>query len=154
MKLRLRKAEESDVMLVFEWANDPVTRKMSFEQEKITLETHKKWFHDILSSKSHLLIVEFNKDDKWCPCAQVRFDESGEINVSIDHQYRGLHMASDIIKLSLSYAKEKLKMNKIIAHIKKENTPSIKAFEKAGFFFSKKTVIKNEQCLEYAYSFI
>lgn len=154
MKLRLRKAEENDMMLVFGWANDPLTRKMSFEKEKIDLETHKKWFHDILySGKCHLLIVEFSENDSWSPCAQVRFDENGEINFSIDIKYRGRHMAADIIKTSLVYAKEKLKINKIIAHIKKENKFSVKVFGKAGFSFSGKSVIKGYDCLEYTYSF-
>jgi len=40
----LRTASLADCELVFDWANDPVTRAMSFNQAQITRAEHVAWF--------------------------------------------------------------------------------------------------------------
>ena len=42
-KLYLRTADENDMDLLFQWANDPDVRKNSFHSEPISYETHKKY---------------------------------------------------------------------------------------------------------------
>lgn len=133
------------MMLVFNWANDPLTRQMSFNQEAIPFETHKKWFKDILAKK-WLFIIEL--DDR--SVAQFRIDNAGEISIAVASEYRGQHLAEPTIKMAVAQAK-KVGRDTIFAHIKPENTVSIRAFEKAGFIYIKDTTIKGNTCKEYVY---
>jgi len=124
MKLQVRPVTDKDLMLIFEWANDPLTRKMSFDQTPIPLESHNKWFRAVLdSSTTHLFIVETFASENWIPIAQVRFDEDGEISMSLASEYRGQGLATPVIQPAIDYAQNKniLPVNAVIAHIKHEN---------------------------------
>ena len=40
----LRQADEKDMDLIFQWANEPVVRKNSFTIDMIAYEEHKEWY--------------------------------------------------------------------------------------------------------------
>ena len=44
MILKFRKAEIKDSNLYFEWRNDPLVRKHSYNSKIIDLDSHNKWF--------------------------------------------------------------------------------------------------------------
>lgn len=44
-EISLREVTEADIGLLYEWINDPVCRKNSFNSHIITLEEHKDWFY-------------------------------------------------------------------------------------------------------------
>ena len=49
--MKIRDITQKDSKDLFEWRNDFGSRKMSFENKKITLEEHEKWFKkSIISS--------------------------------------------------------------------------------------------------------
>ncbi|RPI48332.1 MAG: UDP-2,4-diacetamido-2,4,6-trideoxy-beta-L-altropyranose hydrolase, partial [Chloroflexi bacterium] len=74
--VRARQARDTDARLVFEWANDPLTRAMSFHSEPIPWSDHERWFRRVTSPQGGvvLLIVEVEQDEGWVPCGQVRID--------------------------------------------------------------------------------
>jgi len=156
MRLRLRPVMEDDFMLLFKWANDPLTRRMSFDTTPISLEDHKKWFNNLLDHQStqYLFIVEGNKSNNWFPIAQVRFDENGEISVLLAKEFRGKQLAARVIRVGIDYIQRELPLEKIVAHIKPENIASVKAFERAGFRFTRETTVKCHPCLEYIYNIV
>ncbi len=131
----LRPANEKDMLLLFNWANDSDVRKNALNSEKIELENHKKWYLDkIKDLNSKIYILE--KDD--FPLGQIRFDKTDEnwnIDYSIDKKYRGLGLGGTIIELGMEQLKENLK-----AIVKIENVSSCKVFENLGFT----KAIKNE----------
>ena len=152
MKLKVRPAKENDLMLIFKWANDPLTRKMSFNQNPISLETHKEWFYKIVATHTHLFIVEGKNLDNWLPVAQVRVDKNGEISMSLASEFRGQHLATPVIKTVIDYCGNfNLPLKELVAHIKPENIASIKTFKRAGFHFVRETMINQHPCLEYIY---
>lgn len=152
MELRARPVTEDDMMVIFEWANDPVTREMSFSSEPILLETHKKWFARVLSSPDvHLLIIEGQESGRWHPVGQVRFDADGEISIALAPKFRGRGLGKSLLRTGIEYVIDKLKTKRITAHIKRENLASIKIFERAGFRFHRRTQYKGQKCLEYTY---
>lgn len=152
MKLRVRPAMEDDLMMIFNWANDSLTRRMSFNQNFIPLEDHKKWFNKVLSQrKTHLLIIEADKSNNWIPIAQVRVDEDGEISMSLVSQFRLQQLAKPVIKAGIEYIKNEFQIDELVANIKKENIASVKAFKKAGFQFFGETIVKGHLCLKYIY---
>jgi len=131
-----RTAVKSDEKLLFDWANDPVVRKQSFHSKPIDYQTHKKWFQAVLAdNKRYLWIAEFNQN----PVAQIRFDvveEYAVISISIDEKHRGKGLGSIILQKATKKFVNKKQLS-VVAYIKKENTASIKSFEKAGYRFVK-----------------
>ncbi len=152
MKLQARTASADDVMLMYGWANDPLVRDMSLNQGTVPLDTYKRFFsvlrHD---TDVLLLIVEGFDNEAWAPVAQVRLHADGAISVSVAADYRGRRLASSVISTALDFASGVFPLDTIIARIQHKNIASIRAFEGAGFTFSKETICKGQPCVEYVY---
>ena len=96
MDIKLREVTNEDLLLIFDWANEPFTRAMSFNEEPIPLENHKKWFNNVLNSDDiYLLVVE--EENNNIPIGQVRFDNKGVISISISKEFRGNKIAPKMI---------------------------------------------------------
>ena len=150
MDLRARKANHKDCALLFRWANDLQVLNMSFIRGTIPFDTYAKWFSSFLMDKDTLLlIIEGFLGGAWHPISQVRLHSDGEISMSIASEYRGLHLATPVILCALDFARGNFPVKTVIAHIRHENTPSIKAFEKAGFSLNGQATVKGQACLEY-----
>src|SRR5688572_30002070 len=98
MHLELRQASTLDVLTVFGWANDHVTRQSSFSVEPILFESHTKWFHQKVQDKNciYLLLWVDNK-----PAGQIRFDKTEEnyvISFGLDHKFRGKGLGVKILE--------------------------------------------------------
>jgi RimJ/RimL family protein N-acetyltransferase len=132
--ITLRRATSDDMMLYFEWANDPDVRKNSFSQEPIPLEAHKDWFTRKLNDTNAVLYV---LEVDGVPAGQIRFDlknDEAEIGFSIAQQFRGKGLGSDILRYSCAALwRDKGTFLLICGAVKTENTASNRAFERAGF---------------------
>lgn len=130
-----RPATEDDVMLYFEWANDPKVRSNSFNAEPIALESHRKWFSGKLKSNGTLMFVCIvNK----LPVGQIRFDEvtngNFEIDFSIDSKYRGRQLGRRILSDGVrALMKKRSGVSSITGKVKDENEASKRSFSSAGF---------------------
>lgn len=132
--LYFRFAEPEDVKDLFRWRNDEATRQASFNTDKISFEEHKKWFEETLADpKRNLFII----CDKQCnKLGQIRFDKKediAEINITINPNYRNQGVGSLALSKSLTICINNIYVKQIIAKVKKDNTASLKAFQKAGF---------------------
>ena len=84
----LKAAEESDMDILFEWANDPIVRQNSFHSERILYEDHKKWFYGILEASGCRQYIYICNNEK---IGQARITVNGfeaEISYSICPQKR------------------------------------------------------------------
>ena len=150
---QIRKATKDDMMLFFEWANEPTTRAMSFHSEPIPLENHKKWFANQLSAKdSYILVMELIVYGKKTPVGNVKFDAKGIIGISLDVHYRVRGLGAFIINQGLQFIAQNSSYPCIFAYIKEENKKSRIVFEQAGFVFSKNTQVSNTPCLKYTFT--
>lgn len=138
-QLTLRPVQSYDLLNIFELSNDDEVRRLSFNSDKIDLETHTKWFNAKLSSLSTVyFIAEF-----YCEFAgQVRYEINGKeavVGISISKNFRGLSLGDKILAKSAKLLYEKHnEILKIIAYIKQENVVSQKSFEKAGYVLIEK----------------
>jgi spore coat polysaccharide biosynthesis protein SpsF len=85
----LRNVELSDMEMLYEWANDPVTRSASFNMDHIPFDVHKKWFEEKINSKDLLFFIYHNNKQN---IGQVRLDIKDGIaiiNYSINPNFRG-----------------------------------------------------------------
>lgn len=133
--LTFRKAEKSDMQMVFDWANEEETRKQSFSTKPITWEEHVAWYEKSLNSRDRYLFICMHGD---IPVGLFRIDRLeeaiGEISYSIDKKYRGRGYALEMLKAG----EEVLKKNRIIvwdllAKVKKDNEASRHIFKVLGF---------------------
>lgn len=133
--LRLRPATTDDAKLIFDWANDPGVRAVSFSSEAIVWENHVKWFNARLADANYRIWVAM--DSVGTPLGQVRFQIEGEaaiISISLDANQRGKNRGSLLIwTASQKLFRELPALQEIHAYIKPDNQASIRAFEKAEF---------------------
>jgi RimJ/RimL family protein N-acetyltransferase len=132
--LKLRKLNNSDKKTTFIWANDSLTRKNSFSSKEIKYSDHSIWFDKKLDDENaYYLIGEINN----VRMGLIRFDYDVSnnayiIGITIDETFRGKKLSSPFLEKACEKFL-KTKDFKILAYIKKTNTSSIKAFERAGF---------------------
>ena len=132
--LYLRKADESDMDLLFKWANDPTVRENSFNTETIPYEDHVKWFNKVMEDESVLQFILMNEDT---PVGQIRLNvdgEEAEIGYSIAREFRGKGYGHAILRLAAdTVAKEHQEIKYLVAKVKPENTASNKLFQNEGY---------------------
>jgi RimJ/RimL family protein N-acetyltransferase len=133
--ISFRKASENDMMLYFNWTNEPSVRENSYQSELISLEKHQNWFYNKINDETCFMVVFENHIG--IPIGQVRIQKKDEntalIGISNDANHRGKGYASQMIQIA---SDEFLKHNSnfcISAYIKIENIASKKAFEKAKY---------------------
>lgn len=148
--ISVRKIEEGDKQITFEWANDPITRHNSFNSEYIEFEQHSKWFDSkINNSDNQHFICEFNSK----PAGLVRFDFDENVFVvglTISESFRGKKLASSFLKKAcIIFASTS--NAPIIAYIKEDNIASKKVFENVGFRVMSKVNIKGVNSVKYVY---
>jgi RimJ/RimL family protein N-acetyltransferase len=133
--LNFRRAEHSDVLLYYKWANDPMVRSQSFESDSIPFEQHAKWFSKKLADPECFMLVFFNEVSE--NVGQVRIEISGAqraiIGISIDEKFRGKLYGGEMLELSCVFFNELHPAITIDAFIKQENVRSQHVFAKAGF---------------------
>ena len=149
-EITIRDAKPNDSQLYYNWANDPIVRRMAFHSEPIPLESHCKWFEEKLKSeKSHLTVCYSGN----MPIGQVRFDEvregEYEIDISVDSEFRSKGLGREMLKVALDYVHDKYQINSFLAEVKVENIPSQKMFMSVGFVVKK---IEN-QIIYYKFQF-
>lgn len=129
----LREVQPEDKDVLFDWANDSQTRQNSFTSQSISYEEHERWFEKTLNSETRIQMI---MEKKGVPVGQIRIDidgEVGEIGYSIAPEYRGKGYGTVICKLMVDYARNNLKISKIIAQVKTNNVASKRCFFKNGF---------------------
>ena len=132
--LLLRRAEEGDCRLVWDWANDPDARAVSFSSVPIPWENHVNWFRSRLADPRCIFYIAI--DPEGAPVGQIRYEIDGNeavVSISIDRQCRGKGFGNAIISLASQKLFEVSDVAVIHAYTKPENTASIRAFIKAGY---------------------
>lgn len=145
-KIILRRANENDVDLLFDWANDKETRRNSFCEDEISYETHVAWLNELLKDNNRVQLI---MEEDGEPVGQIRLSFSGdvaEIGYSVEPKKRGCGYGKVMLTLVLEYVRENLPdVKKIVGQVKPSNVASYKAFVSCGFF-------DKYRLLEYDYS--
>lgn len=143
--LSFRRANEGDMMLYFEWANDDEVRKQSYKSGVIDLEDHKIWFLKKITDNDSLMLLF--EDEQKRPVGQVRFQkEDGNtsvIGVSVAKEFRRKGLAADILQMASDHFLSLFPGQMINAYIKISNIGSARAFAKAGFVFAEQLVMRD-----------
>jgi RimJ/RimL family protein N-acetyltransferase len=134
-RVGLRLATHADARLLWEWANDPVTRQASFSTSSIPWDDHLSWLRARLASPTSLMMV--GVDDAGGPIGQIRFEQSGavaEVHVSVAPARRGQGYGATLVRIGAARAFAHWgDVREVVGLIKVDNTLSARAFRAAGF---------------------
>lgn len=138
----LRKVTENDIDILFEWANDPLTREMSLNSDRISYETHTQWFYKKMQdSNCYFYILEHN----GTPAGTIRLDKASDfllpdayfISYGIAPVFRGMGLGNIILKLIEAEAKSLPSgIRYLVGKVKPENTASVCCFKANNFRIS------------------
>ena len=139
----LRQACEDDCQLIWEWANDPDVRQLSFSSDFIPWEEHLQWFAKKLSDPNCFQFIALDSNNT--PIGQIRFDiheKNAEVAVSLDKGKRQQGYGSILIRKGVVNLIRLTQINNIHAFIRAENKASIRVFQKAGFVYQNTEIVK------------
>jgi UDP-2,4-diacetamido-2,4,6-trideoxy-beta-L-altropyranose hydrolase len=132
--LRLRRVQEKDCRQLWEWANDPDVRPVSFVTEPISWERHMQWFYTKLGDPNAVLYVVVDSGD--APAGQVRYQIDGAtaaVSISLAPQFRGKGFGQLALKMATEDLFRTTATTQIDAYVKPNNTASLRLFARAGY---------------------
>jgi UDP-2,4-diacetamido-2,4,6-trideoxy-beta-L-altropyranose hydrolase len=140
-KYSLRSAQNYDIYMLYNWANEESVRENSLISDQISWERHAAWFaKKIYEKNSKLYILEVN----LLPTGIVRFEYSQElsaavISFSIDQAFRSRGYGKKILSMGM----KKYDGKRYVAYVKTCNEISIKIFESLNFIQTEYDQVQN-----------
>jgi RimJ/RimL family protein N-acetyltransferase len=135
--ISLRRVDFSDIEFLWYLRNQPEIYKYFKEACPVSWENHINWIIPIIL-KIKLKDVFIIQESK-VSIGQIRFNyDDTDISISILKEFQTKGIASKAITLAIKEIKKKKIVKVITAEIDKNNTSSIKLFEKLGFTFTRK----------------
>ncbi len=142
----LQPVREEDARLLWEWANDPSVRSVSFTRDPIAWEDHLRWFD--AKRKDAACLFYIARDDAGEPLGQIRFEareDEAEVSVSLDARHRGRGQGSALILAGSRKVFDTSRVRTLHAYIKDGNEPSVRAFTKAGYVFEAMATVRGQK---------
>ena len=133
--LKLRIGNADDCRTIWEWRNSPDSRAVAWSTDPIPWEHHQKWYHVKLNDPNFVLYMVVSESIEAIGQISFQIDEETAIlNFVIDANYRGLGLASTIIKLGCQELFSTTSVKEVHAFVKAGNERSVKAFLRTNFF--------------------
>ena len=132
--ITLRAATELDRELIWQWANDEVTRKASYSQANISWDEHVRWFDSMQREEKHKFYIAANGCKK--PVGQIRFVLDGNdaiVSFSVAPESRRRGYGKEILIKAAKKLFDETTVEQILAYVKSENVLSFRVFQRAGF---------------------
>jgi RimJ/RimL family protein N-acetyltransferase len=144
----IRLAVLDDVCLLWEWANDPITRVNSFNTEFISWNVHQSWYaKKMLSPESRHWIMELENT----PAGQIRYDrlsaDTAQVSFSVARVFRGRGLGTLLLKRTQPMAAEELAIKCVRGIALSHNLASHRTFVKAGFTAIERLRIASRECV-------
>ncbi|GGL54451.1 UDP-4-amino-4,6-dideoxy-N-acetyl-beta-L-altrosamine N-acetyltransferase [Sporolactobacillus putidus] len=131
---RLEDIKESHLEMVLNWRNQECIRKYMFHNERIAMEEHLRWFHQMTLNPFKWVKIFYLND---CPSGFVQInrlsDHDCEWGLYIGNQQAPRGAGTIMGYLTIRYIFEHLLLNKIYAEVVSFNKRSIAYHEKLGF---------------------
>ena len=133
----LKKANMDDLNDVWLWYSDPLSRKMSINQDSVNFENHCKWYKDNLNDPHNVMYIGFNDKHKigFSRFDSVLNEQFTFVSITLGNNFRGKNLSKSFLKMSIDFF---LSENNTIlkAKIKSDNISSIKCFKGCNFKLS------------------
>ncbi len=134
---------------IIEWRNNPEFNKFLNQPYKLTMELQQKWYANYLEDETQGLFVAVDRKNNK-PFATIGYTDYDKVNKVLisgrllvgEIEFRGSKEWDEVIKIVLDYFYNKLNVEKVYAHVVKENIASICWHKKWGY-------IENKECIKY-----
>jgi RimJ/RimL family protein N-acetyltransferase len=150
--LALRRATMADAKRLWEWANDEMVRRVSFNPQPIAWDDHEAWLAMKLAApRTRIWVLEENDE----PVGQVRYDSAGdlaEIGYSVAAAARGHGLGAALLGRSAPLACRELGVRRLVGLVRDGNQASCRTFERAGFTASGTEPRDGVRCTRYTWS--
>jgi diamine N-acetyltransferase len=139
----LRKLQVSDVDFIYEWENNPANWEVSNTQQPFSKQEIIEFVQseqNIILNKQLRFIICLNQNEEPIGCIDLfEFDEKKrQVGIGIliaDNQHKNKGYGTEALKVLINYCRNELEIVHLFCNIFKENTTSIRLFEKCGFKF-------------------
>lgn len=132
--LYARPAAATDGPMLFDWRNDPRTRRYFRNPAALAMDQHMEWFARVLSDESRLMLVVCREQT---PVGCIRFDlngESAEVSIYLDPSCHGTGLGSGVLRAALEFLHtERPRVIICRAEVLAENAASAAMFASCGF---------------------
>ena len=125
--------------MIWKWRNDPITRKMFVNSEKVSWERHTSWYKKVLLDKCRKLYLG---EEGGIPVGLVRFDKCEnegyvyEVSINISPASRKKGFGKQLLTNGIRRLLKEVDNCKFIrAEVKNDNVSSNKLFMSCGFIF-------------------
>lgn len=147
--IQLRPVREDDCDILWQWANDPLVRAVSFSSEPILRNDHVRWLVNKLSDRNCVFYIVL--DENSVPVGQIRYEMTGDrratISASIAASFRGRGYGLQAIRSGCQALFRASAVETIDAYIKPSNLASIHVFLKSGFENRGETIVRGQPAL-------
>ena len=143
LSLSLRHVQPDDCRLLWEWANDPDVRAVSFSPEAIPWERHLEWFERVMRNHHTRCFIATTEGD--IPVGQVRYDCQGTaatLSLSIDRRFRGQRFGQALVWRSAMEVFREGGVEELHAYVRPGNAASTRIFLQTGFREMGATVVR------------
>ena len=145
----LRTLQSSDAEVIFEWENNPKNWEISGTKSAFTKEeinTFVNGNHDLKENQQIRYVICLNDPEEAIGTIDLfEYDAKkkavglGVLIAGTENRNKGY--ASEAINLMIDYCRNELKLVHLFCNIIKDNTASIRLFEKCGFQFIEERVL-------------
>ena len=144
-KLTIKNADTNDCIDIFNWRNNPESRKMFLISRKVSWDEHKEWFKNSLLNPRKVLLICYDEIKE--KVGIVRFDIENTqtlISINLNPSKRGRGLSSQCLTESIKFFVSNYNLKgRIVAIVKEENIRSVKSFKSSGFILTNKKNGKN-----------
>ena len=135
----LRPITMEDTEYILRWRNSQRVRKNFIYQAEFTKEGHEAWMRNkVATGEVVQFIICLEEDGR--PVGSVYFrdvdpvDKKAEYGIFIgEADAAGKGIGSQTAQLAVTYAREEMKLHKLILRVFADNTAAVRSYEKAGF---------------------
>ena len=123
-----------DAELVFTWRNAPETRQFFFDTRPLNKHEHIKWFEQSLTMPNRCILIAESDKNSMGVLRYDLTDTTAEIDIYLQPGLAGQGLGTQILLAGTQWINTNYPLvNTLRARVIAENTPSKRAFEKAGF---------------------
>jgi UDP-2,4-diacetamido-2,4,6-trideoxy-beta-L-altropyranose hydrolase len=148
--LRLRRVQKKDCRQLWEWANDPQVRPVSFATEPISWERHVEWFNSKLCDPNAVLYLVVDSGN--VPAGQVRYqidNTRAAVSISLAPQFRGKGHGEVILQMATGDLFRRTAVTQIDAYVKPNNAASLRLFRRAGYVCERAEMIRGQRAIHF-----
>lgn len=138
-RVYLRPITREDTDDIIRWRNSEAVRPYFIYQKPFTREGHENWLKTMIDTKKgyQFIICEKNTD-RAIGCTYLRDFEKEHNKIEYgmflgEKSEAGKGISAEIVRLTLDFCFEDLKVHKVFCRIFADNMPSIKGCERGGF---------------------